>query len=194
MPDHDEFFGFKLYFFFLFMSFVIDVVSSMLGKKRICEDMRSFHRPVTFLGKSRFSFRLFYYSTMIFIVLLMMGSTLGFLGSSLLKEKITCFFALAISALCLVQSLTMIICTNMSWICYDDSTVYWRKWSDRVCQKCDLKDIINYMSLCGYGGSRFYLIDGRKLHFYSLHGNIENMCDKSGIREWRKKNEPNWPF
>ena len=184
----------KLFFFLFLMSIVVDVLSRNYGKLRVRDDMKTLPSGVKCIGKSRGICRVQYYFTMFFVIPLVMAASSALSYSVLLKETLLGSVILLSFFLLLVLSIRMIVCMNISWICYDDKTVYWRKWSDKTLNTCDLQDVINYRSLSGVGGHLFYLVDGRVLIFYNLCENLEDMCNKSGIVAWRKKNEGDWPF
>ena len=194
MSASDPFYVVKVFFFLFLMSIVIDVLSLRYGKLRICEDMKALPSEVVYIGKSRVFCRVQYYLTMFFVIPLVMITLYGMSLCVLLKDTLlwgAFYFSLL---MLLVLSIRMILCMNISWICCDDKIVYWRKWSERSFNTCGLEDVINYRSLPGVGGHLFYLVDGRVLIFYNLYDNLEDMCNKSGIVAWRKKNEGNWPF
>gem|GEM_PF-6064260 len=85
-----------------------------------------------------------YYFTMFFVIPLVMAASSALSYSVLLKETLLGSVILLSFFLLLVLSIRMIVCMNISWICYDDKTVYWRKWSDKTLNTCDLQDVINY--------------------------------------------------
>ena len=179
MPDSDMILGIKLSFVLFFMSFVLDVVSWRHGKKAMHHDISALPSGVKWVSKSYLFGRIQYYLMMPFCIPMTIFSLYATYASVVFKDKVV-WFILFICFLSLVFLLIrMMLCINMSWICYDKVMMYWRRWSEKKFSTYELRNIINHRLTSGVVVHFLYLADGRVLNFYNLNSSLEDMCNKS---------------
>lgn len=177
----------RLYILLLALAFILDITSWMVGKKSNLKDKERLNTPFKCIGKTPIYGRFEYYPAMIISLAVTTAFVSFFAYRFHVSGNEVLAFALFFTILVLQVSIRRILCINMSWICYDGNNVYWRKWNSTEVRSCKLMDVIDYRIKPGAGGQIFYLYNGEKIHLFDLCKNLEDMCNRSGITEWRKK-------
>ena len=180
-------FDVRLFIVLLLVTFLIDFFSWKYGKESNRKWKRNLPPSAKCIGRSYIDGRVQYYTNMIVSSAGVTCMASFFCSGFAIRGNEALIIVMFVLILAINISVRRILCINMSWICYDEQSVYWKKWNSKIVNRCSLKDIINYRIGPGSKGQFFYFSDGRKLHFFNLRKNLEDMCYRAGIIEWRKK-------